>query len=313
MASLRARRLEMRVRRLSVARPLRVLTALTAVVALVPLQPAPAASAAGCDKRPRLGGEIVTLCRTTVLSGNESGFVRVRIAKDASLSRHFEVVGAPLFTGFALTPDDPERSSSGTFIVAGRMVDSTQREHPFVCCDPEGTLSAGVYRLYLLARGPAKVTLKIKGLAPGTTSLSPAIPTSVEIKSLRPTVVGGAAPQYYAAGELGKIQSEGLAFAGIWVRTSPVVAVSLGSCLYFGDVPDEVAFAPQCPWAPADRVGFQVNIFNPETREVTFGYFGFTYILPRGQYDQSVYAAVAGRPIHTEGFALWLSFDPPGT
>jgi hypothetical protein len=278
------------------------------MAALLPVAPAPAAPA--CDARPS-PGLIVTLCRVTVLSGRGPGFVLVRLTREAIPVEDFTTVGAGRFTGFAFGPDTSKPSSGDPIVIGGRL-EASPKDRAFICCSDADVIRPGVYRLYLLGWGRARVVLRLDGLAPGTTRLTPNVPVDAEMSLLRPTLVGGASANYYAAGALGHVRSDyGLGFSGVWADASPHVVSSIGTCLYFGDVPDEPAFAPGCPWAVADRSTGQVNGIRPDTDEVTVALYGITRPLPRGSYDQGVYLATASIPRQLDAFALWLGFGPP--
>jgi hypothetical protein len=141
------------------------------------------------------------LCKVTILSGVRDGFARVVIPSSAIIADRFGVVGRGPFVGFALTEDSAKPRD---FVILGGRLNSPNKDRSFICCG-SADIKAGVYRLYLLGKGHAKVNLSLAGLSQGITRVTPSQPTRVQINSLKPTTTGSAASQFYAAGALGRI------------------------------------------------------------------------------------------------------------
>ncbi len=113
-------------------------------------------------------------------------------------------------------------------------------------------LTAGVYRLYVVAdQAPVRFVFQIPALE-GKTIIRPADDTAVEIRTLTPRIQESGTRTVYSAGDYTRLErlNEGFGFLGLWVRGDNHLGTGFGSCYYYGgiaDPPQEAAFLPGCP------------------------------------------------------------------
>lgn len=224
--------------------------------------------------------DIVTLGRINVIEGTESGMVEVRVPREARFDLTLaayrkagpnpgvEISGAGRAVGVALAPPGDAggvRFDSRSFFLAGRFAECDRPG-----CDPEGvvnfqqpsvfrsaakgdetgTLSAGVYRLFLLADGrPVKVRLVLDGLK-GMTRIAPSAPAPIDLKTptVRFSYLDG--PTYFAAGDTFEGGEHGVAISMLSVDAPPdLVDSAYGMCGFYRttvNLPDAVAYGPHC-------------------------------------------------------------------
>jgi hypothetical protein len=114
-------------------------------------------------------------------------------------------------------------------------------------------LPAGTYRLYQVADGPMKLTIRMDSLE-GSMRARPSDPVESDVRMLRQTA---AAPgsTVYSAGEFTPLRDQKADFAamGMWIHASPHTVSGYGECFYepemlYGQIlPRDLAFAPNCP------------------------------------------------------------------
>lgn len=247
-------------------RSARALLALALVLGTCATVQARAAAAGGEPTRR------VTLGGTTVVEGDQSGFVPVRLPRDARVSiaedlrrpsgpnPDIRTSGAGRFVGFALVEDPyPEIRNEGRFLMAGRFGDCAEEGcrparvtnvvQPLNAEGPELTLKKGNYRLYLVADGaPASVKLRLHGLGGRARIAVPAKPV-VDLQSPATRLdVDDHGGRVWSAGSSFQGGQVGFSLSVLTVRTQQYQGMDLGFCQFnaLEPPPPEVAYGPHC-------------------------------------------------------------------
>lgn len=258
------------------------------------------------------------LARITSISGSGTGYVRVRLARPATLEQPWgsnrepvKVRAAGAFTGFALIEEVP--GFDGVTLVGGRFTSGL----PAYVIGDGGRLSEsadgfrippGNYRLYLVTdQRSARVTLELGGLT-GKTSLSPTTRVGSEIVSPVPSVDAAGRREVFWAGEEVRLDGPGLGFDVLW-HTQPVhVDTEYWFCSY-QEVPEGPApYAPGCP-STSDRaivhLGYGEVWLEPSGGLIA----GLGTPLPEGTYGWGA-SYVAAQPITDSRYTqVWIAFD----
>jgi hypothetical protein len=250
----------------------------------------------------------------------------VRIPRRVHFNRdfHARIEGGGRFRGFVLAGVDGRVQVGGAPYVSNVQPGWCSAKG---CDAPTSTagsfpwnigryLPAGTYRLYQVADGDMKLTLRIDSLK-GSLHARPSRPVQSDIRMLR---ASAAAPTstVYAAGEFTPL-SDGVAdFAamGLWADGSPHAITGYGECFYepqglYGQIlPRDLAFAPNCPtgenlWTdgyPQYHVSNQEDVTETAVR-FSISYSGAAISGVGGWFDSAA-------EVHDFGVAgLWLNFQ----
>lgn len=202
---------------------------------------------------------------TTVVTGSEIGYARVRLTKtvdpmelDASIEGDGRVVSAVLAR---------EKKGPGKYWPA---LEVTSFGHcgtePGCRPDPDydsmgwsssvDKLRPGIYRLYLIADGvPARVTLRFPELD-GKLRITPALPAKAILQSATPQVQVEATRSIYSAGLTSPFRGPGMAMFAQTIHVPGTGTAVWGSCFYEDEPPADETTAympPNCPDGPPHR------------------------------------------------------------
>ncbi|MDQ3954745.1 MAG: hypothetical protein M3285_04250, partial [Actinomycetota bacterium] len=190
----------------------------------------------------------VKLGSTNVISGARTGFVTIRIPKKVVLSGDqgsnpdFNVSGGGLFGGFFLQKEDRK----GLAILGGRLPSGGAFGPPgskeillpfFGDFASEYELEPGTYRLYLVADGPTKVTIRFDELK-GARRLHVSHHTSIDAKMLPVRTAVQGQTNIYSAGGVSELKGYGLVLQYLSIKSDAWVAGEFGNCTYRGQ-PEE--------------------------------------------------------------------------
>lgn len=287
------------------------------------------------------------LRRTTIISGNTSGSVPVRIDREVSVdSRNIlrrrsgpnpsiEINGRGRFIGVLLTPiPPPENNLEGGLFLAGQYRECGQR-----ACQSRGKvfnytlpgefgrdrsrfkLAAGNYLLRLIADGaPSRVKLYLPGLGKGTTHLQPQGPAGSSSKSpvVRMSIEGDMT--LHSAGSTYISSGTGIFVTMMFIRGRDLGESRIGECIYNHVPREEIAWGPQC--SALVRAGFGPGLMAHHVGrpgKQTFVLFfagplrsdtwGFELGSPRGF---GLWHLSQGEVTATGAHALFVSFDNVG-
>ena len=265
--------------------------------------------AAEASPRPAMSppaGPRVQLGAVNVLSGKSTGYVRVSLARDATIAvsepdkpgaainKDITVDGRGRFVGLALVEDPyPGYRDYNRFFMAGRFGGCDERgckttneavETMFEASKDAGArfvVKAGEYRLYLLADGaPVKVTFRLHGLR-GKRTLRSTVAATEDLKT-SPTRVdlepGGG--RVWSAGSSFDGGQVGFSFSSLVMKAADFTGTEVGICQYnaFHPPPEQMAYGPHCSeLTPAlgsgGRVKFDSDIDSDTFSLIaTFGY-----------------------------------------
>lgn len=218
---------------------------------------------------------VITLAGVNYVGGMTSGYVRVRVPRQASIdlivrparkagpSRDVDISGRGRFAGVMLTTDPPSQLGAGSvLLISGRFGKCRKGG-----CDPHGefvnyqwpvyfpheapqrlNIRAGNYRLYLFADGtPVKARLHLSGLRGGTRArMTHQAPVDIETPTEEVAFLDG--PSYYSAGAVLESGSNGVALSMLSIEgEADPVDSSFGACAYTGPRPPTLlAYGPHC-------------------------------------------------------------------
>lgn len=263
----------------------------------------------------------VKLGSTNLLSGAQAGFVTIRIPKSVSLSGEqgsnpdFEVRGDGLFGGFFLQRDD---SSGSVALLGGRLPSGGafgppgQKEIllPFVGgFEDDYVLDAGDYRLYLIADGPTRVTIRLEGLR-GVQRLHPDHETSIDAKKLPVRTAVEGQTNFYSADGVSELKGDGLILQYLSIKSNAWAAGEFGNCTSQGESgePQALAWLPFCPLADnAVITSFQDAFVRPSESRTSF--YNATLGLPAGRYTASTWYEAAALVEEADAIGVWLSLN----
>ena len=291
----------------------RLVAALLTVMLAVPAAPAAVAATEPGATYPRLGA-------VNVLSGDRASFVRVTVPEPARLlddslhpdARSITATGRGRFIGFALVAGEGDALAGEFALVGGRLPRSSGVESVAMQVgggeDIGGDIDipAGSYRLYLLADGPATVTIRLRGLE-GTSRFEPRSPARYRLRSPTATVDTEGVKFVYANGTGGHVAGSVLHLNAMWAHY-PIAHTEtvLNHCYYFGEPVSPTAYGPGCTglmnamWIP-----FVINFVTP-TGLTILQYGGFSG-QPSGYYGHGA-SFVSTSPADRAGYLqLWLS------
>lgn len=279
-----------------------------AVLSCLVAAPAPVvARAARVGRLPALAGR-------TVIEGSSTGFVEIRLTHPVKLSdMDFRLRAGGRISGFVLAKAH-ERADIGDKemllgVRTGRChaQGCTSSPQPFFPIFQENVrndrLTAGTYRVYLVADGSrSRLTISTTSLE-GVVSLAVRHMTRSDIQTFEPVVRQTDAGAVYSGGAHSELSGDGLAAVAIWYGGSTNVASVAGECLWQEEptVPDEIAFGPACPTQDS----------NPQSTSPEVGEYGTTvYRLSRDRLPAAMggYVMSASDALDVGGAGLWLRF-----
>jgi hypothetical protein len=217
------------------------------------------------------------LAGTTVISGSGATFARVRLLRDARVSNvmyphrkrgpteDVTIEGDGRAVGVLLVRDTPLEPTLGDERVlltgrfgtcdppscgAGHEVSNFQfpSKYPGTKGPRQHVISAGDYRLYLIAdSSPVRITLRLSGI-PGHTSIVPSLPASLDFGAPTQNPGSGASPFYYSAGASYESGVRGIALSTLFASAKSDAAFEWGKCGYWGPKPPppQVGYGPHC-------------------------------------------------------------------
>lgn len=231
-------------------------SAVTATVLALTVALGVAPSAGSAEGRRILGTR-------TVFRITEPSFLDVRIPRDTTIERALlrvnddvRISGDGRFVGMLLTQArgtfDPRHSRTilvGDYRLCAEQGCSAKPHHitywiGFKEFGKRLEVPAGDYRLYLINDGaPARVTLDLEGLSPGTTTVAPLPHAQVQVGT--PTMRLSSAPltNIYSGGDSQRMTSPTFSWTAVWFSGSPGGVRDLGTCNYKGPPPGEERFA----------------------------------------------------------------------
>jgi len=286
----------------------------------------------------RVSAPTAVLTGTVTISGSQSGYVPVTVAKDMKLGDPFAakyrgvvtVTGGGDAAGFALVQD----GLKGQVLLAGR----SEAYAPFVkkfgvpvnSLNPdlqdgaEFTIPAGDYRLYLITGGqPTSVTIKFLG-GSGTSRLAPttkveSVVQQVGLTTPAPGPVGGV----YSGGGAVSLTSPILQFSLSRLDTSAHTESVMRYCYFLGDKPaGPQPYGPACA-APSedspvvlDSAGGSSFLISDEGVGPQ-SFYGFNSSLTTSRTGEPVKADIAAGVSYTTAGVVtggdysqyWLSLD----
>lgn len=283
----------------------------------------------GVDARPRRPAPKAPVAGgTTVIRGSDTGFSLVRIPRKASIatpfgeSRDVSAKGEGDFVGFALLAADPSgrvvtsEDGSPSGVLGGRLPGSERidfvmpiggAQYDFTkYYEDKVTFPAGLYRLYLIAgTGPATVEVELEGLG-GRTTIGVRSPARHQVVRPPSTVLPGATRNVYSAGAHRSIDSPGLMFQGLWLKTNPHATGQYGFCYYADTPPPEpAAYAPGCPAADYSFVNDRHLMVEEDTKL----YLETIPLSREGIFGQGFWYSTQSLVSDMANVALWLEFD----
>lgn len=239
-------------------------------IAIAALVPHTAPAAASTERRPS-----PSLGAMNILSGNEAGWIDVRLRRQATLSipefnqRVVQVSGKGRVVGFVLSQQPVNLADSATLVVARfPSYKASAREVLSIginISDENGkyTLPPGDYRLYLLGDGkPVRVRFKLSGLK-GTQRFIPQRRARLTLKNPSSDLYGGSVNNVYTAGAEKRLRDKGLLFQHLWARTEAHAASLTSFCSSHGAPKPTDHPAPYGPGCPNGNTSFSGH--NPAT------------------------------------------------
>lgn len=172
--------------------------------------------------------------------------------------------------------------------------------------EDETILPAGEYRLYLLASGPARVRLRLNG-APGRTILRPRGLAPFVFEEPLPSLIGanGQARNVYSANAAHELDSPGLLFHSLWLRTKAHLGGQYFLCHRTGPPPVEPADSgPGCPFAEKAIANDRYMMLEPDTKLLFQGYAG----VPAEEHGLGTWLATESVVEDMRYMTLWLPY-----
>jgi hypothetical protein len=164
----------------------------------------------------------------------------------------------------------------------------------------------GLYRLHLIAKGQARLTLSLDELRGGT-RFSLDAPSQYEMAT--PTAFPDTGPvrNLYSAGATGTLESRGIQFQVYWSRDRAHVVSEHGFCWYDGIPPDETtAYLPPCPFADSQQL---VGLMLVSAGEAISVSAGLRALRPPGRNGMGAWFASGAAVDEVGHLALWLGAD----
>ena len=293
---------------------------LTSSVLVLGLLSAPELSVAQADHGP----PIAVLGSRTTLTGGGPGYVELRVPADVMIDLRvddgeiagFQAEGGSSATGMLLTTRD-RATRPGPVYLAMAMPDDFQaiRESSVTSLPGGGRcdvcpLPRGDYRLYLLADGPAEVTLDVAGPV-GRKVEYAASPIAADIQSPKASdfSLPNDAGRLWSAAAAGELTTPGALislsyFEGPANEAANVIA--FGSCSYDGDGPPLGVAIPGCPGG-SHKLGGLLNRIQTD-----YGVARVELVLPvaTGSSGMGAYADVVGASGTFGMTGIWLNLEP---
>lgn len=271
----------------------------------------------------------VVLGRHSVFMTDSTRSILVRLPRPVNYKRDFRAAyaGGGRFRGFVLAKLGDRIGLGGTPYVSDVSAGwchkpgckPTNNDHKSFPTNIRKFIPAGTYRLYQIADGPMKLTLRFDSLR-GSIVAAPPDPVEAEIVTL-PVTFDSPRSSVVAAGDFTSLPGGAADFSalGLWVRSTPHAVTGYGECFYeptmlAASLPREVAFAPNCPtgenmW----KDGFpQIRATNPTDPNGTtvrwvIAYEGVPISGIGGWFDTASQVEDFG------AVALWMNFEETDT
>lgn len=260
-----------------------------------------------------------TLAREVTLSAAGSGWVHVRLARPVSFGKSGQpevvrVSDPAAFVGVVLVREQRGAWPPGVGVMALPDAGGLKYGHTFFGHergssapddDPvifRRTLPAGTYRLYLLTRAAAKVTVTVRfPVAAGRRAFTiPRNTTHHDTTSVSPGVPGTAVSPTHSHSATFALRRRGLLLNLAWWRGDISAEHQSGSCAYSGSAADPGPAVPSCPNGPGAVVGGH-EVEQPAARTT----IGYLYVSP-ARWLHKTYFVVGGH-VRNAGIALyWL-------
>lgn len=263
----------------------------------------------------------VPICGITVVSGSEPTVNSVVIPKAVTLEntvveQDVVVGGTGSFIGIALVKDVPGRDGGG--LIAGQIGRSPFSGSGFTFFLPFGqvgdservTLSAGQYRLYLLADGSlVRVTLDFEELT-GSTDLSSSISNDYRVEVVDTEPSGSPANLVRYGGKVRELETLGAGFQLAWVETGDAHALShMGVCLNSGNrESDPLAYGPGCG-TPEGLIGGGFTAAHAHMDHWVYADYAAQLPLAPGRWGMGGYVESASPPASVGVLAFWLALS----
>jgi hypothetical protein len=260
----------------------------------------------------------------TTLAGKGPGYVDLRIPTDVAIDLRvddgaiagFQAEGGSSVTGMLLTTRDRATRPGLVYLAMALPDDFQALREVSVTSMPKGgrcevcPLPSGDYRLYLLADGPAEVTLDVVGPA-GRKVEYRASPLAADIQS--PEAADVALPndtgRLWSAAASGELTTPGALISLSYLEgpaNEAANVVAFGSCTYDGDGPPQGVALPGCPGG-SHKLGGLLNRIQTE-----YGVARVELALPvaTGSSSMGAYADVVGASGTFGMTGIWLNLEP---
>ena len=261
------------------------------------------------------------LAGQTTVVGSESGWMRVRLPKPVDLGKYDSwdtgIKGNGRIIGmFMLEEKNGEVDNRGADMWLQRFGNCDTRAcepDPFVGAwmsadtDRDGTLPAGIYRIYFVVDGArASATFDLPGL-PGETRINPTRPVRAKVTTLTPRIHEETTGVVFSAGDKRPFGGDGIALQGQWADPVGAGVFDWGYCLYPETAPADQTTAyipPPCETHP----GWPVNSVRTYTPLAPCCY-GFQLALDYLPKAMGNWYTASG-PVEDSGaVALWLKLN----
>lgn len=247
------------------------------------------------------------LAREVTLTGAGAGFVRVRLTQATQFARTqpeiVRVSDHEMLAGVLLIREQRSNHPGGIGVVA-LPPDSGRPYAPVYLGAENGfatpndyavwyrrTLQPGTYRLYLLTRRSARVSVTVRfPVASGRSAFAvPTNTTAAATATLAPGVPGQAVAPAHAHSSRFALPRRGLLMPVMWWRGDVTAIDRADLCFYDGELPDAAPTTPVCPAAPGGvAIGGPFLLPTPD-RATNF----YLYV-PPGRWLQKAGFQIAG-------------------
>jgi hypothetical protein len=277
---------------------------------------------------PSAGAADQALAGTTVIAVSRPAYIDVRLPRQVALRTPFDdspdiaVSGGAALAAFVLTGTDA-RTRSMTLTGGASTVEGSTERFLFPAGTLAGgggghfedwktfsnttTLPAGRYRLYVVATGPATITLRLPGLA-GRTRLAPSRAAAARVEAPdREVTVADASNNVYAAATNVEMARRGFALHLLHSRLEAEAAWQVVMC---HNNPGQSAAAElrDAPGCPAGKQHTVVNHrypgVEPETKLLAQG---FTDV-PAGEHGLGVVQTVESYSTANAYRTVWVEY-----
>lgn len=288
------------------------------------------------EERPDPLPEPIELCGTTTLIGSQPGVTNVYLPEDAEIfleepelainlfgpNKDVNIEGDGAYVGFLLVSEGYLSGADGIKIFGGSLPDEFMSWDQWSFYErmdgvvglvpgPTYTISAGNYRLYLLAdETPLTVTLKLSR-AKGNVEVNPTRAVSFDARWLTPRVSVQTVKNVYSAGDTVVLGQNNTAARAIWFNVVANTDTEYGSCGYPGEPTlPEIGYLPGCSGnvLQGSLHGFTST---PDTEMTSWGRLitNSGLAAPPGKFSQGWWYESPSLVDSVYMVAYWLSLD----